>query len=341
MRGNNIFILIPVVTVVAVAISASVFCGANARAQQPAYSQWQDPNRARDSDQGSEDHRLQTMINKINDLIDQAERDQAADPAFLRDLRNLTGDIDLPRSVDRPRGADQPWWVHLFGDEFQDGNFTADPVWTVSSGKYWVEQGWGLRSAVDAAASDQKQAEQPKKRTSEEKAMAIFGQILGQVLNKRKSSGTAAVSNAPAKVSEAAIHSAARISNVFMLEADFSSWSQSGRMQFAIYQGEFRGNAAVGYRLVYMPGGQLEMLRISRRGTQIIDSTTLSQPLEDKKTHRLTWKRHEDGRMSVSVDGLAVLDGRDLGFRDSFDGVALINSGGDYIIKRLSLMGTP
>jgi len=326
MQGNRL-------SIVAGVFAAAVFVttpfattpfGSDVRAQQPTYSQWQQPER------DGKSRRMQDLVDKLNKLIDKAERDRAADPAFLRDLRGLT------------HGVDRPWRVRLFGDEFQDGNFTDNPVWTVSSGKYWVERGWGLRSSVDAAASVQSGAEQPQqRRTPEEKAAAIFGQILGQVLNKGSDSGTSTSSKTAAVASDAVIHSAARISNIFLLETDFSSWSKSGRMQVAVYQGDFNGAATAGYRLAYTPGGQIEILRISRRGTHVIESAALSTPLEDRKIHRLTWERHRDGRMTVAVDGQAVLEGRDHGFRDPFNGVALINSGGDYIVKRLSVTGTP
>ena len=294
--------------------------GAPVEAQQSTYSAWQNPQ------QKTSDRSLQDLVDKLNRLIDKGERDRAADPAFLRDLRNLT------------RAVDRPLLTRLFSDEFLDGNYTHDPVWTVASGRYWVERGWGLRSTIDATTV--KQAEQPRQRRSpEEQAAAIFGTILGQVLSKKRNADTSA--SAPAASTAAVIQSTAPISNTFKLEVDFSSWrQQKGGFQIAVYQGQFQGASSPSYSLLYSPGGQLRVLRTSQRGTVVIKDTTLETPLEDKKIHSLAWQRHRDGRMTVSIDGHGVLDGADQGFRDAFSGIALMNLGGDYIVKRLSVLGS-
>ena len=62
--------------------------------------------------------------------------------------------------------------------------------------------------------------------------------------------------------------------------------------------------------------------------------------IEDKQIHRLQWERYPDGRMTVAVDGKQVIDTVDRGFRDAFSGIALINTGGDYIIKGVTVAGT-
>ena len=76
------------------------------------------------------------MIERLDGLIDEAERSRAADLGFLRDLRGLAGEYRrMPRTL-------------LLSDDFADGDYTRDPRWTVTAGRYWVEQGWGLRSAI-------------------------------------------------------------------------------------------------------------------------------------------------------------------------------------------------
>ncbi len=62
--------------------------------------------------------------------------------------------------------------------------------------------------------------------------------------------------------------------------------------------------------------------------------------LEDKKTHRLEWTRGTDGAMTVSIDAKQVLTATDLGFRQDFDGLRMVNRGGDYIFKRFAVYGT-
>ena len=81
-------------------------------AQNTRYSTWADPSGTTGGDDS-----LPAFIEKLNKLIDEAEKAKAADPVFLRDLRNLA------------RGAVTPWNTVLLDDSFTDGNFTANPVW--------------------------------------------------------------------------------------------------------------------------------------------------------------------------------------------------------------------
>lgn len=104
-------------------------------AQSTRYSSWSDPAAASGSaGQAS----LQDFIERLNKLIDDAEKAKAADPVFLKDLRALAS------------GATNPWKTTLLDDSFADGNFTANPVWQVLSGEYFIETGWGLTLTADA-----------------------------------------------------------------------------------------------------------------------------------------------------------------------------------------------
>lgn len=300
-------------------LAAVALAGGPARAQSPAYSEWRNP------DAQPADGRLQEFIGKLNALIDEAEKARAADPDFLRDLRDLAG------------GLGRPGRARLFADDFLDGNHTHNPAWRVVSGKYWVERGWGLRSSAENAGGKSGQGQGARKLSDEEKAVRIFGQILGQALNQGRAASS---KSGPASTGDAVIVSAAKISNAFAWEADLSSWNREGRLYMAVYQGEFKGPKTPGYRLAYAPGGTFELLRVSSRGTGIIERAKAPYALEDKKIHRLIWERRRDGRMTVAVDGQVFLKASDRGFGDPFDGVALVNTGGDYIVKRISVMGT-
>jgi len=302
---------------------ALLVTAAPASAQQSRYSQWNDPNAP------SADDRLQGFIDRLNKLIDEGEKARAADPNFLRDLRDLAG------------GYDRPWRRQLFSDAFIDGDYVRDPAWTVTSGKYWVERGWGLRSAVKPGAAAA--ATESRPASNEEKAAQLFGAILNQALGGGQGSqGSPGSQGAPAQEAAAAvIHAPSAITNAFALEMDISSWSAEGEFQVAVYQGSFQGTASSGYRLTYRPGGTLQIDRVSARGTSVVDRAAKAVPLEDKKIHRIQWQRYADGRMSVSVNGSEVLATADRGFRDAFSGLALINTGGDYIIKTVAVSGTP
>jgi hypothetical protein len=312
--------------VLAVAVFFGWAAGANdASAQQSGYSKWSDPTAP------NADSRLQGFVDKLNALVDEAERVRAADPNFLRDLRDLA------------HGFNRPWRTNVFSDAFLDGDYNHNPVWTVTAGKYWVERSWGLRSAVKSdtsATANTSGNSQPA--TQEQQAAQIFGAILNQALGGKLGGNSQGGQNPSTNQAPAAaiIHAPVSITNAFALEIDISSWEAKGQMQIAVYQGQFKGKDSTGYRLAYRPGGGFELLRVSGRGASIVERSTTEHPIEDKKSHRLIWERHTDGRMSISLDGGKILEATDRGFRDRFNGIALINNGGDYIIKSVSINGT-
>jgi hypothetical protein len=304
------------------AVFSWVVGASNASAQQSGYSKWSDPSAP------SADSRLQGFVDKLNSLIDEAEKVRAADPNFLRDLRDLA------------RGFNRPWRTNVFNDTFSDGDFNHNPAWTVTAGKYWVERSWGLRSAVKPGASATTNTEgTSQSATQEQQAAQIFGAILNQALGG-KLGGNSQTSQTGQAPPAAIIHTPVAITNAFALELDLSSWAAEGQMQVAVYQGQFKDKDSAGYRLAYRPGGGFELLRLSSRGASVIERATTRHPIEDKKSHRLIWERHADGRMRISLDGGNILEATDRGFRDQFSGIALINNGGDYIIKSVSINGT-
>ena len=278
------------------------------------YSPWPGAETAVSADRG----RVQGFVDRLNTLIDEGETARAADPRFLRDLRDLA------------RGYDRPWRKLVLSDDFGDGNFTADPAWTVTAGRYWVEGGWGLRSKVDPAAA---QPQQEGKVSGRDAALAILGTILGQAAGQGEGGGPAATGPAAA----AAIHTGVRITNAFSIEIELSSWLGQGRLEFGPYQGADR---ATGYRLAYTPGGALELLRVSPWSSSVIERAAGPLTLEDKKAHRIEWTRRPDGEMAVSLDGKALFTAVDRGVTDPFDGFLMVNRGGDYILRRLAVYGT-
>jgi len=287
-------------------------------AQTSSYSKWQNP----DASAPASTEKLQGFVDKLNALINKAEKAQAASPQFLRDLRDLA------------TGFDRPWRNLVFNETFADGNFTANPKWQISAGDYWIEQGWGLRTSIDPKVQAQPES---KKLNSKDAAAAIFGQILNQAIGGKQGSPSAP----PPAPTQAVIHTNVAISNAFSISLNMSSWSNKGRIEIAAFQGQFAGpSRSAGYRLVYQPEGRLELLRISSRGTSIIDGTSKVPSLLDKKFHQVTWLRHPDGRMEVSIDGTVLLKTTDRGFSDAFSGLAILNSGGDYIFKQVRIDGT-
>ena len=62
--------------------------------------------------------------------------------------------------------------------------------------------------------------------------------------------------------------------------------------------------------------------------------------LEDKKFHQLEWTRRMDGAMRIAIDGREILAATDMGFQADFDGLRMVNRGGDYVLGRIAIHGT-
>lgn len=287
------------VTVIVICLAAS-----GLSAQSSRYSSWSDP-----SNPGADNATLQTFIEKLNKLIDDAEKAKAADPVFLQDLRNLAN------------GADTPWKTVVLDDSFADGNFTANPVWEVLSGEYFIETGWGLRNKLITAQQNQ----QTSSGGGDDFAKVLLGQIL------KRATGTQSTSAPTRNV----IVTRAKISNAFALEYEVSSWVADSHFEAGVFQGR---NADLGYRLLYVSGKGLQLHRVGSSGSSVV-ATSDPVTLEDKKYHKIVWTRGTDGAMRISLDGKDMITVTDRAFSDPFDGVRLSNSAGDFIIKRISVTG--
>jgi hypothetical protein len=300
---------------IAAALAVCVGVGLSGAARAQVYNEWNNPDSGAAA---APDPAVERMIRRLNELIDQAERDRAADPAFLNDLRAAI------------EGREDIWGTTVLSDDFMDGNYTEDPRWLVVAGRWWVERGWGLRAALKTEEeTPQTSSDQPptNKLTGEE----VFGAVLSTIL--QGSSQARQKVEADAAGTNTIVHDV-RIANAFSASLDVTSWVKGGRFEIAVYQGDSRES---GYVLAYEPEGAIEMLRVSGRGTAVIDRAPGPFSLEDEQQHALVWTRDASGAMSVSLDGAQVFTVSDRGFRDPFDGVRLSAAGADVIVKSITV----
>ena len=128
------------------------------------------------------------------------------------------------------------------------------------------------------------------------------------------------------------------IPNAFSIELQFASSSRdAGRFVVGVAQGKRR----LGYRLAYNPGSNqpIELVRLGNRGAAIIDATYGRLKLEDGKLHKPQMTRDRHGEMTIRVDGKVMIQTVDRAFRGKFDGVLMINRGGDYTIRSIRVDG--
>lgn len=288
---------------------------AQAQSTDNRYNAWTPPGAVNDA-------RLDAMLKELDALIREAEKARAADGVFLRDLKALSARYQKPTAQ------------RLLFDDFADGDYQRNPTWSVTSGEYWVEKGYGLRSKVtDAPAPANGAAAGGGQISKEQLAISVLGALL-QGANKNP---PAAQPQPTATVNKPSlIETRTRISNAFSATVELSSWKADGVFEIGITQG--LDNA--GYRVVYAAGqnARLELVKITSRGRATVDAKTLTA-LEDQKVHSLVWTRASDGTMSVSVDDKAILNARDESFRDPFEALQLSSQGADVIVKSVQLMG--
>ena len=268
------------------------------------------------------DGALYDLVRDLETLIGEAESANAADPRFLEDLRDRIDDYEA---------ASSSYLLNAVRDEFADGDFASDPRWIVASGAFTVDPELGLRSVV---RMPQGAAKKPIE-TIEDLAERAKG-TLNEILGAREDVDVAEAAPKPAH-----IFTRAAIGNAFKLEVELSSRIalKGARLEIDVFQGITH---ASGYRLVYLPGsGQPILLaRFGRTGLKTIGKHVDELVLEDGYSHRLALVRASDGTMTVTVDGTEVIRITSTALSGPFAGVAIVNGGGDYAVRRIALYST-
>lgn len=273
-------------------------------AQSGKYNAWSDPN----NPAASEASALKDFKDRLNKLIDEAEKARAADPVFLRDLRALAGEGTAAAMKT------------ILDDAFTDGNFTTNPTWQVISGEYFIENGWGLRNRILTAQS------QSSAQSGDDLAKVLLGTIIKRAAGVQDQQGPV----------ENAIVTRAAIPNAFSVTAEIWSAQPDGHFEIGVFQGQ---DAVLGYRLLYAGGKGMQLHRVGSSGSSMVQSSANAIAIEDKKFHTVQWTRGTDGTLRVSLDGTEILNVVDRGFSDPFDGLRISNRTGDFIVKRVTVQG--
>ena len=262
----------------------------------------------------------QALVEELRALINEADRGRAADPLFLRDLRDL---------ADR---FDNPWRTRIIFDDFRDGDYTRDPAWTVVSGAFAVDSRRGLLSRAGAAGVTRDRGQDA---SAKDVAVGLLADLLAKSLGDEPSAESR---QAPAPRDRAAeIALGQSITNAFSLTAEIAGGSGAGDFEFIVFQGARRES---GYRLVLVPDRGISLLRYARGTSATIADARVALALTDGAGHIVQWTRTADGRMVVRFDGVAQIEATDRAFLDPFDGVSLITRGGEYRLASLGIDGT-
>jgi len=288
-------------------VLAAALLSTTAQAQTtPRYAPWQP----------AQQDQTKALLDDLSRMISQAERDKAASPDFIADLKGLEQRYsatiappaaEAPVPAQPPAAPAQPAAVapapapaapapaqpaslagtRVFSDDFSDGNYTANPAWTSLQGTWSVDKS-GLHSDTKAANGQQ--------------------------------GGVAAISLQQG------------LKNNFGLEFELTDVANQGQFEIRVFQGASKDS---GYRLVYLPSNSpvFALYRAGRSGITQVAQTTNTAPLRRGDRTRLTWTRDAAGRMVVALDGKTIIEASDNGFRDGWNGVMLVNFGGDFALR--------
>ena len=264
--------------------------------------------------------RTQELVDQLKELIRGAERDQRSSPLLTKQLRELV------------RRYDWPWKVALLHDDFRDGDYTYDPSWIVSNGDFRVVRGSGLRTVFDTTRQGRRLVD----KRNENPAMDIFEGIFG-ARDREARSDLQTTSQSGAE-----IYTRLSITKAFAVKVQLKFRGNSdddNRLEFGPYLNNERH---LGYRLAYESGNRpsLSLLRIAPGRSAIIETYDRGLDLEDGNPHIIEWRRADDGEMVVLLDGKEIIRTVDRAHSDSFNGFNIVNKGGVYELKEISIFGT-
>jgi len=279
------------------------------QAEEVRYSSWASGQSENDSQ----------LLQELSELIDQGERDRAADRRFLRDLRDLVSRYD------------NPWQRELLFDDFRVNGRHDAPKWKIVSGDFHVERDYGLRSKFTPPAANGK--DEDKSRSVEDELAAA---LVGALFN-RNGDGDSRVVVTTARRAETYLKQP--ISNVFELDMELHLFDLTHNMEVRLFRGDAR---RVGYRITLLAGDQptLRLEYVGARGRSVLESIPVTTELVDGRSHKIKWNRSDDGRMRVSMDGRELISVIDRSDNAPFAGVTLVNRGGDYAVREISIRGS-
>jgi hypothetical protein len=224
--------------------------------------------------------------------------------------------------------------VKLLYDDFNDGDYTANPAWVVSRGDFWVVPGAGLKTIVAAGVIAGLDVLEKKDAIS---SIDIVSGIRKGVL--QPGAGAPQFRGA---LPTAEISTPVAIGNAFAVRVRMVSGNRNtsgSRIEF----GPFRGNDRDwGYRLAYNPGQSpsFEVVRIWPGRSAVLERFNAVVSIEDENAHTLDWRCDRDGNILVLLDGKPVIRAADRAAVELFDGFTIVNGGGDYTFERIEILGT-
>lgn len=279
------------------------------------------------SAQGQRSETVQRLVDELRGLVTRGEKRRVADPRFLGELRALA------------RKYDWPWRRVVFQERFKDGDYTYNPAWTVAQGRFWVDSRLGLRTTVEPFERPT-ETSRPQQQSD---TTDIFGAVLREMTRPREGEADSRreperrVASTPSE-----IFTRGTIANGFALRLRLRTLSNlPARFEVGPYQGEDRKG---GYRLIYHNRNGatvIELVRMRPWGSSVVYTQEKAPMLDDGNSHVVLWTRDRGGNMKVTIDRKPLFSVADSGLSGNFQGLTIVNGGGDYGIAAVTVTDAP
>ncbi len=284
--------------------------------------------------QAGEAPELQELVDELRTLAEKSRAERAADRWLQQALEDLVSKYDWP------------WRTELLFDDFSDGNFTADPAWTVISGKFWVDASLGLRSSVQPKRRAEPEESTGRRSTesSRDLGRAIFGEVLDQAFKRDEPGRSESRSKRDdSRKGPASIRIGARITNAFSLELAFSVHNEpgvEGHFEVALLQEQ---SGDYGYLLAIRTGetGLMDLYRLRKGQRELVESSRLKAASAIGERYETVWRQAENGQVEVFVNGEEIMNLRDRAFRDDYRWLELVNQSGEFAVRSVRILGSP
>lgn len=201
-------------------------------------------------------------------------------------------------------------------DDFADGDYIANPAWSVRQGNWVVDSTYGLRPFSPE-----------RQQSSQVTPQALLQYLIGD----EKPEANEEAADTAAGLIEVPM----QIGNAFSLVATITDHDGEGAAHFILHQG---GANWLGYRLE-LRAGPRPLVVLARRGASgYKDIMKVEAPaFTQGKPHQLRWARLSDGQMFVLIDGRPIITARDTVFKQPWKGFAYFTAESDISMRNIRI----
>ncbi len=218
---------------------------------------------------------------------------------------DVTADLLESLAGGAPPAPAAPNYAIVMSDDFEDGDYTVNPSWSVHSGTFRVADGYLI-------------AEVPQ-GVGEQAVVGVLGQALGVNLG-----GIGAIAQGN------------DIANGFEIRTQLLG---AANRADSMHLGPYLGNDIVsGYRLVYEKDANNRLSLVANSGgtTTTLASKTGVTSLGDGRRQNLVWTRDGAGLMTVSINNEVILETTDQSITGGFNGYSFVATEGAWNVHSVS-----